>query len=88
MKILFEAAFAKDLKRLKDKQTRRRISQIIDAAKSAETLTDLPNLKKIQGHTTFYRIRIGGFRLGLEVVDDTLIFVRALHRKDIYRRFP
>jgi mRNA interferase RelE/StbE len=37
---------------------------------------------------TFYRVRIGDYRIGLELAGDELIFVRCLHRKEIYRYFP
>ncbi|MBP1468695.1 type II toxin-antitoxin system RelE/ParE family toxin [Candidatus Chloroploca sp. M-50] len=36
----------------------------------------------------YYRIRIGDYRLGLFVEDDTITVVRFLHRRDIYRYFP
>ena len=36
----------------------------------------------------YFRIRIGDFRIGLRLENDTLIFVRCLNRKDIYRYFP
>ncbi|NPA92437.1 MAG: type II toxin-antitoxin system RelE/ParE family toxin, partial [Chloroflexi bacterium] len=39
-------------------------------------------------YTSFYRIRLGDYRLGLEIEGDTVVFVRFLHRRDIYRYFP
>jgi mRNA interferase RelE/StbE len=40
----------------------------------------------------YYRIRTGNFRIGVKIVsvesENVVIFVRALHRKDIYRKFP
>ena len=30
----------------------------------------------------------GDYRIGIEVLEDRVIFVRILHRKDIYRYFP
>ncbi len=88
MDVLFEAAFAKDLKRIRDKNLRRRIQHIIAEVKLANNLGDVHNLRKMQGYDTFYRIRLGDYRIGVELVNTNLIFVRALHRKDIYRKFP
>jgi len=51
-------------------------------------LSDIQNLKKMQGYDTFYRIRLGDYRIGIEVVADQVILVRILHRKYIYRYFP
>ena len=60
---------------------------MIEECKAAESLTKLKNVKKLQGYDTFYRIRIGEYRVGLEVLNDELIFTRLLHRKDVYKYF-
>jgi len=36
----------------------------------------------------YFRIKIGDFRIGLRTAEDTLIFLRCLDRKEIYRHFP
>jgi mRNA interferase RelE/StbE len=88
MKVLFEASFARDLKRIRDKQLKQRIQEAIDEVKEAAEPGEVRSLRKLQGHQTFYRIRLGDYRIGLEIVDAEVVFVRALHRKDIYRYFP
>ena len=88
MKVAFEASFARDLKRVRDQQLLHRVRQAIESIKSAPDMGSVSSLKKIQGHETFYRIRLGDYRLGIEVMGEEVIFVRLLHRKDIYRYFP
>ncbi|MCA9942954.1 MAG: type II toxin-antitoxin system RelE/ParE family toxin [Anaerolineales bacterium] len=88
MDVLYESSFAKDLKRIKDKHLLKRVQNFIEEVKAANALADVKNLKKLQGYDTFYRFRLGDYRIGIEVEDKTVIFVRVLHRKDIYRRFP
>ena len=88
MNVAYEAAFLRDLKRVRSKQLRRQVSQAIDNVKLAADIRDISSLKKLGGYETFYRIRIGDYRIGVEIVGDTVIFVRCLHRKDIYRYFP
>ncbi len=51
-------------------------------------LSEISSLKKMQGYETLYRIRLGDYRIGIEVVGEQVVFVRMLHRKDIYRYFP
>lgn len=47
------------------------------------------DLKKLSGgRGAYYRIRVGDYRLGLEVEGDVVVFVRCLHRRDMYRYFP
>lgn len=36
----------------------------------------------------YYRIRVGEYRIGMAVNENTAIFVRVLNRKEIYRYFP
>ena len=88
MEIAYEAAFLRDLKRIRNKKARHQAQQVIDRVKQTSSLHEIPNLIKLRGYETFYRIRAGNYRVGVEVVDDKVIFVRFLHRKDIYRYFP
>lgn len=88
MKVLFERSFAKDLRAIKDRKLYGRVSQAITEGKLAQELSEIKHLTKLKGHSNFYRIRVGDYRIGIEQVDDTVIFVRVLHRKDIYRFFP
>ena len=88
MKVAFEASFARDLKRIKDQQLLRRVQQVIAEVKAAMELNDIRDLRKLQGYDTYYRIRLGDYRIGIEVVADQVVLVRILHRKDIYRYFP
>lgn len=88
MKVAFEANFARDLKRVRDKQLLQRVQQVIQGVKEAAMIDTVAGVKKMQGYDTFYRVRLGDYRIGIEVVDDQVIFVRFLHRKDVYRYFP
>ena len=88
MKVKFEAVFAKDLKSIREKALLKRITQIIDEVKKADNINQINSLKKLKGYDTFYRVRFGDYRLGIEIIDNEIIFTRFLHRKDIYRYFP
>ncbi|WP_420644961.1 type II toxin-antitoxin system RelE family toxin [Candidatus Leptofilum sp.] len=88
MDVLFEASFAKDLKRVKDKQLLKRVQNILEHVKVANSLSDISNLKKLQGYDSYFRLRLGDYRIGIEVEGQTVVFVRILHRKDIYQKFP
>ena len=64
------------------------LKQIILTCKQAESLGEINNLKKMQGYDSFYRIRLGDYSVGIEILENKVIFVRFLHRKDIYKFFP
>lgn len=88
MKIKFESKFEKDLRSIKDKKLLSKLKNIIIECKTANVLNEINNLKKLQGYQTFYRVKFGDYRIGIEIINDELIFVRFLHRKDIYKFFP
>ena len=88
MKLLFERSFLKDLERLNDSKTKEQVLELINLFERNSSLEDIPNLKKLKGHRSAYRIRTGNYRLGFFVEDSVVIFSRFLHRKDIYKKFP
>jgi mRNA interferase RelE/StbE len=53
------------------------------------TLREVPNLKKMEGYKTYYRIKIGQYHIGFELTSsDTIHMILVAHRKEIYRYFP
>jgi mRNA interferase RelE/StbE len=88
VQVAFEASFTKDLKAIRDKGLLRQIDRAIAEVKTAAALSEIRHLGKMRGYATFFRLRVGDYRVGIEVVEDEVIFVRVLHRKDIYRYFP
>lgn len=88
MKIHYESKFAKDLRSIRDTKLLAKIKEMIEECKLAASLTELKNVKKLQGYESYYRIRIGDYRVGIEVINEGLIFTRLLHRKDVYKYFP
>ena len=88
MKTEFKRSFVKDLERVRDKSLKRRVREAIELIERAESFQEMGGVKKLRGNDRYYRVRIGNYRLGLVVEGDTVVFVRLLHRKDIYRYFP
>ena len=88
MKIKFESKFSKDLRKIKDQKLLSQIKIVINECKLVQTLDEIKNLKKLKGYQTFYRIKIGDYRIGMAIINDELIFTRFLHRREIYRFFP
>ena len=55
---------------------------------TVDKLTDIMGVKKISGHPHAYRIRIGDYRLGFYLENETVIIARFVKRNDIYKLFP
>ena len=89
MKLLYAKKFYKDLDAIQyDKVIRKRLLELIEKLKQANSLADLKDIKKIEGYHNYYRIKLGDYRLGLKLSEGLLELIRFLHRKEIYRRFP
>jgi len=89
MNVEFDRSFEKALLKLKDASVRTRLKRVILSAEAAATLLDIPNMKKMTGYSSYYRIRVGDYRVGVELITpDTLRFITVAHRKDIYSIFP
>jgi len=79
MTVQFRKSFVKDLQAL-EPDYRPRVEK-------AASLRELSQLKKLQGRSGFFEIRVGDYRLGLAVVSGETTLVRCLHRKEFYRHF-
>lgn len=88
MKFRVEKSFDKDVDNISDKNILKKLRAFIAVIESAESMQGIPHLRKIEGYSSFYRIKIGDYRLGMEISRKEAVLVRFLHRKDIYRYFP
>jgi mRNA interferase RelE/StbE len=88
MKVGFRRTFEKDLRKLRDQAVLDKIRAIIEAVEAAPTLDQITNIKKLKGDDGYFRIRLGDYRIGLFLQEDTILFVRIMHRREFYRYFP
>ena len=88
MQVAYLAKFSKDLDNLRSTSNKKSILVIIKRIKSANSINDIPNLKKLTGYRNAYRIRSGQFRIGIFIENNVVQFARIVHRKDIYKLFP
>ncbi len=88
MKVKFKKNFLKDLERL-PKEVKGRIETLVfHEIPGYKSLEEVVHTKKIRGRDTYYRARIGDYRIGFLYVNKVITFLRVLHRKDIYKYFP
>ncbi len=75
------------MRRLRDEAMRRRVERTIEELEAADALSELSGVRRLnteRGHD--YRMRIGEYRLVMEVEGGTAVMVRFGHRRDVYRR--
>jgi mRNA interferase RelE/StbE len=88
MKVEFLKKFSKDLDDLRLKSAKEALTKVIELMESADSLDKIPHTKKLKGHKTAYRTRVGDYWLGFFFENATILLARFLHRKDIYQIFP
>ncbi len=91
MEVIVLKSYFKDLKKLPKKV-------IADSTYVLETLANAENLQtseldyiKLSGQKSdekYYRIRIGDYRIGCELIKPKVILITIFHRQDDYKSFP
>lgn len=88
MKVEFLRKFVIDLDKLNAVHVKTSVLRTIELVESVNHLSEIPNLKKLKGHKSAFRIKIGDYRIGIFVKGRTIEMARVVHRKDIYKVFP
>jgi mRNA interferase RelE/StbE len=81
MRIELRNSAIKDLQRI-DRQQKQRLHEAIG------TLGDfpaVPNLKRLTNFEPAYRLRVGDYRVLFDVVEETIVIGRVLHRRESYK---
>ena len=90
MDIFFKPSFIKDFKKLplNIKTDVRKICA--EDFLITQDLTEIKHLdiNSIKGFKNYYRIRVGNYRIGFKKEGQSIIFMRIMRRKDIYKVFP
>ena len=88
MEVEYHKSFERDLRRVRDRNLLARVEAVLVELEGSDKLDLIPNVKVMKGHPDYFRVRIGGYRLGLKRIDGGLRIIRFLSRGDIYRKFP
>jgi len=89
MKTEYLPSFIKDLKALKSSPIYGTVCKLcFEELPQYSAITEIRNLKKLKSFDNAYRIRVGNYRIGFFLIDETVTFTRVLHRSKIYRYFP
>ena len=88
MKVEFLKKFSKDLDDVRTRPVKQALIRVIELMEETDSLDKIPNTKKLKGHKSAFRIRVGDYRLGFFYENSTILLGRFVHRKDIYKIFP
>ena len=88
MKVLYKKTFLKDIEHLPSDARGSVYHEAFEVIPALSSILEHEHIRKLSGYKTFYRIRVGSYRIGIELRGDAVVFYRVLHRKEIYRFFP
>ncbi len=89
MEVEYRTSFLRDLKKLKRQAVYGRVFELaFTTLNQAVELKDIRGVKPMKGYPNRYRIRVGDYRVGIEVHSDNIEVMRTLHRREFYRYFP
>ena len=88
MIVLIDKTFEKDIKKIRDKKLISEILKQINLIKAATTIDGITGIKKLTGYRSYFRIRMGDYRIGIFLNQNSVELIRFLHRKYIYKFFP
>jgi len=88
MKILIDKSFKKDTDKIKDLKLLNTLADCIVQVQNVKKLSEIPNCKKLKGSKNAYRIKINEYRIGFVFNNQTVEFIRFLHRNMVYKYFP
>jgi mRNA interferase RelE/StbE len=88
LNVEFRESFLKDLESINNLKLLAKVKASIENAEVARYPLEIQNCKKLKGFSKYFRIKIGEYRIGLAMENDTITFVRLLPRREIYRFFP
>ena len=80
MKIEIRKSAIKDLKHISEPFKIKIHNKILEL----KDFPNIPNIKKLTNFEPAYRFRIGNYRVLFDVLDDTIIIGRVLHRQNSY----
>jgi len=89
LKVHYRQVSLRDIKKLKKHPIYNEIFDFVfTTLPNIRTLQEVSDIKTMKGCSHRYRIRIGDYRIGIEVHGDMIEVVRVLHRREFYRYFP
>lgn len=88
MKVDYRKRFLKELAKIPLPIRQEIESFVFDYIPDLKHFHQCNKIERMKGYPHHFKVRFGAYRLGIKIEEDTLIFERVLHRKEVYRFFP
>jgi len=89
VEVQYRQSFLRDLKKLKRQLVYDRVLELaFTTLPAVDRLSDVTGVEAMRGYPNRYRVRVGDYRVGIEVHGNSVEVMRVLHRREFYRYFP
>ena len=88
MIVKYRKSFFNDVAKIKNLKQIEEIEFITEIANQNATPEEIPGLKQLRQYPSMARIEIAPFRMGVEIIGNTIIFKRVIPRLYFYLQFP
>jgi mRNA interferase RelE/StbE len=89
MNVTFDKSFKKTPDKIKVQKVLKLIKASINKVEATDSIKMLFNSGKLTRYLSYYRIKVGDYRIGFELSNDSEVcLIPVLHRKEIYSKFP
>jgi mRNA interferase RelE/StbE len=88
MRVRYQKVFLKELASIPPNPRARIERFVFEELPQGESLEQSGKAERMKGYPGFYKARFGDYRVGMRIEGDAVVMEHALHRKDIYRKFP
>ena len=85
MRLDIRPSYNRDMRRIRQADVRRRLARRLEELEAAPRISEVRSTLKMAGYDNIYRIRVGAYRLVVEVEGDLVSLLRVAHRRDVYR---
>jgi mRNA-degrading endonuclease RelE of RelBE toxin-antitoxin system len=88
MIVKYRKSFFTDLSKIRSLKQVQEVEFITEFAKHTSSPETIPGFKALRQYPTMARIEIAPYRIGVEIIENTIIFKRILPRAVFYAQFP
>ena len=84
MEVRFRGSFDRDIKKVRDADLLRRVDEKIEEIEGADSLYEVSAIANLRTRDSYYRVRVGDYRMYLVREGAGITLTRFLHRSDAY----
>jgi mRNA interferase RelE/StbE len=89
MELIAKGSFYRDVAKLSNRKLIQALSDMLGRMEKANSISEIPNLKKLKNFSVYYRTKIAGdYRMGMVIRGNKIWLVCFGHRSNFYKSFP